>query len=148
MNDNANPAVRIPVWYWIVAVLAVLWMAFGVFAWIMDLMTDEATVESLSEAQRAIYRERPAWLFIAYGVAVFSGLAGAIALLLRKAIAVPAFTLSLATAIVQFGYMFVGMNIIGRLGAAQALPFPIVILVLAVLLLWLARHARKRGWIG
>ena len=71
-----------PTWYWVVSGLAVLWMLFGVMAWVMDLMTDEASLAELSEAQRQLYAARPQWLFAVYGVAIFSGLAGAIGLLM------------------------------------------------------------------
>jgi len=59
----------------------------------------------LREAQRQLYAARPQWLFAVYGVAIFSGLTGAIGLLLRKSWASMLFGLSLAAIIVQFGYI-------------------------------------------
>ena len=136
-----------PRWYRIVAVIAVLWMLFGVLAWFMDFMTDEATVAGLSDAQRQVYAQRPQWLFVAYGIAIFTGLAGAVGLLMRKSWATPALAISLIAVVVQFGYTFLGMDTIALLGAAVALPFPIVIFLIGALLLWLSMHAKQRGWI-
>jgi hypothetical protein len=137
----------VPRWYWIVAGLAVVWMLFGVLAFIMDPLTDEATLAEMSQAQRELFLARPTWLFVVYGVAVFTGLAGAIGLLLRRAWAVSAFAVSLLFVIVQFIYVLFVMDAIGRIGAAEALPFPILIFVVGAGLLWLSVVARKRGWL-
>jgi hypothetical protein len=123
-------------------------MLVGVMAWVMDLMTDEAGMAQLSEAQRQLYAARPQWLFVVYGVAIFSGLAGAIGLLLRKSWASMLLVLSLAAIIVQFGYTFVGMRAVQVLGAAAAIPFPLTIFVIGVALVWFAHRARQSGWIA
>ncbi|MEO6969113.1 MAG: hypothetical protein ABI132_11765 [Rhodanobacteraceae bacterium] len=141
-------AIKPPVWYWIVAWLALLWMLIGVAAWFMDLTMDEASAAQLSDAQRQLYALRPQWLFIVYAIAIFSGLLGAIALLLRKTWATPLLALSLIAVIVQFGYTFFGLGAIKLLGAATALPFPIVIFVTGVFLLWFSMSAKQRGWIA
>jgi len=145
MNAMTN---RPPRWYWVVAILATLWMLFGVVAWCMDLMMDPATIAQMPEAQQQLYQSRPQWLFVVYGVAIFSGLLGAIGLLLRKRWATSLFLLSLLAVVVQFGYTFVAMHAVELLGAAQALPFPIVIFVIGVALWWFSGKAGKRGWLA
>jgi hypothetical protein len=137
-----------PRWYWLVSALAVIWMLFGVLAWVGDLMTDEAALARMSEAQRELYALRPQWLFGVYALAIFSGLAGAIGLLLRKRWAVAAFAVSLGAVILQFGYVFLVMDAIARLGAATAVPFPLVIFAIGAALLWFSLAARGRQWIG
>jgi hypothetical protein len=143
---NTTPAIKPPKTYWIVSALAVLWMLFGVVAWVMDLMSDEASLAQLSEGQRQLYAARPQWLFVVYGVAIFSGLAGAIALLLRSTWATALFAVSLVAIIVQFGYTFLAMHAVEVIGAAAAIPFPLVIFLIGVALLWFARYSRKSGW--
>ena len=145
---TTTAASKAPTWYWVVSGLAVLWMLFGVMAWVMDLMTDEASLAELSEGQRQLYAARPQWLFAVNGVAIFSGLAGAIGLLLRKSWASMLFGLSLAAIIVQFGYTIFAMHAVEVLAAAAAIPFPLVIFLIGVALVWFARKARKVGWIG
>lgn len=145
---NTATAVQPPRWYWIVSGLAVLWMLFGVMAWFMDYMTDEAAMAQMSEAQRQLFLSRPQWIFIVYGIAIFSGLAGTIGLLMRKAWATPALGISLAAVIVQFGYTFLVMDAIRLLGAAVVLPFPIVIFAIGVALLWFSLFSKKRGWVA
>jgi hypothetical protein len=138
---------RPPRWYFVVSAIAVLWMLFGVFAWVMDVTTDHASVATLSEGQRQLYAIRPGWVVAIYGLAILSGLAGAVGLLLRRSWAGPALAISLAAAVVQFGYFFLAMNAVRLIGAAQAIPFPLVIIAIGILLLSLAATARKRGWI-
>ena len=145
---TTTAASKPPTWYWVVSGFALLWMLFGVMAWVMDLMTDEAGLAELSEAQRQLYAARPQWLFAVYGVAIFSGLAGAVGLLLRKSWASMLLGLSLAAIIVQFGYTFFAMHAVEALGAAAAIPFPLVIFVIGVALVWFARRSRKVGWVN
>ena len=146
--DTTTVPTKPPTWYWVVSGIAVLWMLFGVMAWVMDLMTDEAGMAEFSEAQRQLYAARPQWLFAVYGVAIFSGLAGAVGLLLRKPWASMLFALSLAAVVVQFGYTFFAMHAVEVLGAAAAIPFPLVIFLIGVALVWFTHRARKLGWIA
>ena len=139
---------KAPWWYWAVSILALVWMLFGVLAWCMDLMMDPAQLAQLPEGQQQLYAQRPQWLFWVYAVAVFSGLVGAIGLLLRKRWATTFFLVSLAAIVVQFGYTFLAMDALDLLGPATALPFPIVIFAFGVFLLWFARYARRHGWIA
>ncbi len=141
---GAEATSPIPKTYWIVSSLALVWMLFGVLAWVMDLMTDETALVNLSETQRQLYLSRPQWLFVVYAIAIFSGLAGAIGLLMRRAWATPAFAVSLVAVIVQFGYTFLVMDAVRLLGAAAALPFPLVICAIGIFLLWFSIHARRR----
>ena len=145
MDAIAN---RPPRWYWVVAILALLWMLFGVAAWCMDLMMDPAALARLPEPQQQLYASRPQWLFVVYGVAIFSGLLGAIGLLLRKRWATRLFLLSLLAVVVQFGYTFAAMHAIEVLGAAQALPFPLLIFLVGAGLWALSSRAERRGWIA
>lgn len=131
--------------YWVVSGLALVWMLIGVLAWIADLMMNAALAD-WTEAQRQLYEMRPQWLFWVYAIAVFSGLFGAIALLLRKAWSIPLFVLSLVAIIVQFGYTFLVMKAAELLGAGAA-AFPLLIFAIGVFLLWFALRAKRAGWI-
>lgn len=146
--NTTTATTKPPSWYWVVSGIALLWMLFGVTAWVMDLMTDEASLAELSEAQRQLYAARPQWLFAVYGVATLSGLIGALGLLLRKSWTPLLLALSLAAIIVQFGYTFLGLRAVQVLGAAAAIPFPLVIFLIGLALWWFSLRARKSGWIA
>ncbi|MFL6548420.1 MAG: hypothetical protein ACJ8OJ_06965 [Povalibacter sp.] len=145
--DTSTAVVKPPTWYWIVAILAVVWMLFGVMAWVMDLMMDEAALAKMTDAQRQLYATRPQWLFVVYAVAIFSGLAGAIGLVIRKSWAIPLFVVSLVAVVIQFGYTFMAMHAVELLGAGAALPFPLVIFLIGAALLWFSIRAKRSNWI-
>lgn len=145
--DAPSGRSAVPSWYWVVAVLAVVWMLFGVTAWVMDLRMDESARAQMSEAQQQLYATRPQWLFVVYAIAIFTGLVGAIGLVVRKAWAIAALLISLVAIVVQFGYTFFGLDAVQLLGAGQALPFPLVILSIGALLLWFSVRAKQRRWI-
>ena len=139
--------VRPSTWFRVASWLALLWMLSGAAAFVMDVMTDEAALAQMTPAQRELYEARPQWLFAMYAVAIATGLAGAIGLLMRKAWAVPALAVSLVAVVIQFGYTIFGMRAIERIGASTALTLPIAIVIAGSLVLWLAATAKKAGWI-
>ena len=146
-SASQSATTKPPTWFWVIAAIALVWMLIGVLSWVMDLMTDEAAIAQMSEAQQQLYRSRPSWIFGVYAVAIFSGLAGTIGLLMRKGWAVSAFAVSLIAIIVQFGYTFLVMDAIRLLGAAAAVIFPLVIFAIGAALLWFSLRAKKSGWI-
>lgn len=137
-----TPNTRVPGWFWIVAVLALLWEAAGVASYLGQVYGATATDEN----QRRLIESTPAWVTGAYAVAVFSGLAGAVALLLRRRWAVALLTLSLIAALLQFGWVIL-FSEAARLLGSGALVLPIVVMVVAALLVAFARSARRRGWL-
>ena len=144
---NVSKDVRPPTWFRIASWLALLWMLSGAAAFVMDLMTDEAALAQMTPAQRELYEARPQWLFAMYAVAIATGLAGAVGLVLRKAWAVPALAVSLVAVVIQFGFTIFGMRAIERVGVSAALTLPIVVFIAGSLVLWLAATARKAQWL-
>jgi hypothetical protein len=142
-----HSAAKVPTWYWVVSVLALLWMLVGIAAFAMDLMTDEAAMVTFTDAQRQLYESRPQWLLVVYAVATIGGLIGAIGLLTRKAWAVPTLLASLVAVAFQFGYTLFGLHAIEILGAAEAVPFPLVIFLIGAAVFWFATKAKANGWL-
>ena len=139
--------VRPPTWYRVASWLAVLWMLSGAAAFIMDLTTGEAALAQMSVTQRELYESRPAWLVAVYAIAVFSGLAGAVALVLRQRWAVQALAVSLIAVVIQFGFTLFGLRAIERVGAAEALPVPVFVFIAGALVFWVGVKARASRWI-
>lgn len=143
---NAS-AVKRPAWFWVVAVLALLWNLVGVaMAWMQYSMTPEQLAQ-LPEAQRTLHQAMPGWLWAVDFVAVLAGTLGSLLLLMGKRLASPVLWLSLVAVIVLFGYCLFPGRMLEVLGAAQALPMPVLVTVIAVLLVWFARRSIARGWL-
>jgi hypothetical protein len=145
MNNSEKQ--KLPKLFWIVAIAAVIWNVFGVTAYLMEVTMDEQAMATLPEAQQAIYAAQPAWVIGAFAIAVFTGLAGSIALALRKGLATSIFIVSLVAVVAQMSYMFAIANIIEVMGAGSAI-MPILIIVIAVALVWFSTSSRRKGWIG
>lgn len=140
-------ALKRPAWFWIVAVLALLWNLFGLaMFWMQYNMTPEQLAQ-LPEAQRELQAAFPMWLWAINGLAVIAGTLGSILLLMGKRLALPVFWVSLVAVVVLFGYCLFPGRMLEVLGAAQALPMPILVTVVAALLVWFARKATARGWL-
>lgn len=144
----ANLGEKPPVWFWVAAIVITLWGALGVTAFYMDVAMSDAAKAQLSDYDRTLLASRPSWFVWLYAVATISGLLGGIALLARSAYARLFFIVSLIGVILQFGWIFAVTDLIAIKGFVVACAFPIFIAIVAVLQLWFAGIARKRGWIA
>ncbi len=96
---------KLPIWFWIVSVLALIWNLLGVVAFVMQLtMSDEARAQ-LPELERTMYANIPSWYMFAFSVAVVFGALGCVGLLLRKKWAVTLFFVSILGIIAQQIYI-------------------------------------------
>ncbi|HEX5181601.1 MAG TPA: hypothetical protein VFW19_00475 [Allosphingosinicella sp.] len=144
MDGETKQAV--PAWYWIVVLLALLWEAGGCYSYLSQVSMKAADMGAMPAAERDLRLAMPAWIWSAYAVAVWVGLTGAIALLLRRLWARPAFIVSLFAAIVQFGWVFLATPALAKLGAS-ATALPICIVAIGIFLIWFSGAAARRGWL-
>lgn len=143
----AGRGVAVPLWFRAVVIALVLWGAMGVFACIQQFRLGAEAMGPASDYDRTLYAGLPIWYNAVYAVATGCGLLGGLALLTRSVLAVPLLAISLAAIVVQFGWLFATTDIIAVKGAWTTY-FPLFITAVGVFALWLARLARRRGWIG
>lgn len=145
MNDDTSAAESSspPAWYWVVAVGALLFELAGAYLYANSLMLDPA---SLPLDQRAIYDATPQWMTIAWGIAIASGVIGAIGLLLRLRFAQPLLLISLVAVAVQFSGIFL-VRQLRELTPEDHLVVPVVILAVAYGVWQTSKLAQKRGWL-
>lgn len=144
----AMSQIRVPMWFWIVALILALWGMMGVVAFYMDLTTTPEQVAKMSAYDRKLLASRPSWFMWLYGGAVWSGLIGAVALLARSRLCQPLFVLSLVLVVIMFGYIFAATDLIAVKGFTRAAGFPILIAAIAAFQIWLAALARGRRWLS
>jgi len=138
---------KVPMWFWIVAVLALLWNALGVMAYLMQVMMTPETLALMPDAERALYENVPPWVTGAFAIAVFGGTLGSLALLLKKAIAYVLLLLSFIAILAQMTYnvfMSKALEVYGPGGLAM----PIMTLGIGLSLIFIAKSAKTRGWIS
>lgn len=144
-----EPAVsRPPTHYWVAAGLALVWELIGVASYLMQAYGGGPAMQAdMSDAQRTLQASMPAWVMGAFAIAVFTGLLGAIGLLVRKRWAGPAFIVSLLGALAQFSWVFLVGDAIALLGPSAAI-LPACIILVGVVLVWFARNAERKGWLS
>ena len=140
MNDVVKP----PAWFWAISVFGLLWNLAGVAAFINDIFfLDPST---LSELQQEFYSSRPGWAMVAYGVAVFGGAFGCLALLLRRAWALPMLLVCLVGIVIQNAQALTMNKALETFGP-QGLILPAMVFAIAVFLAWFAHFSKHRGWL-
>lgn len=133
--------------FWVIGIVALLWNLVGVFTYLMTVTMKDTLLANMSEAERMLFEETPAWITGAYAIAVFSAALASIFLLMRKAWAVPIFGISLVAILIQMGHSILFSRMIEVRGWNGAL-LPISVALIALFLVWYSRKAQKRNWIG
>ena len=137
---------KAPTWFWIVAVLLLLWEAMGCYACVLQFRLGAAAMGPVDDWSLKYYAALPAWYNPVYAIATFGGLVGALMLLLRNKLASLLFWVSFVAIIVMFGYAFAATDLIAHKGLAQVLPFPVFIAVVGAFAIWFTGFAAGKGW--
>lgn len=142
MSGNA----KLPLHFWIVSGLSLLWNALGAYDYVMTQTRNEAYLAMFTREQRAHFESFPVWMEAAWAIGIWGAVAGSLLLLLRNRHAVTAFALSLAGLAVstfwQVAYSAVPLTTIFTTGTW--VMFGLVWLAAAALLF----YAWKQGQAG
>ncbi|OGS73568.1 MAG: hypothetical protein A3F91_12195 [Flavobacteria bacterium RIFCSPLOWO2_12_FULL_35_11] len=131
--------------FWIISVVALIWNIMGVIAYLGQAYMTEEVLKALPEGEQAYHNNAPAWVTAVFAIAVFAGVFGSIGLLMRKKWATMLFIVSLIAVIAQLIYNVFIQKFVVLSG--EKMIWPIVVLVIAILLVFLSRKAAKEGWI-
>ena len=143
MDEQSAPQ-PVAGWFKFAALASIAFMALGCVSYLMQVTADRGT---LPIDQRAMLDAAPTWMWAAFAIAVWIGLAGAIALYLRKRLAVKLLAVSLIAVLVQFSsYLIVEQ--LRDLMALDGFVIPVVIVVLTWTVFWFAWHSQKKGWLA
>lgn len=132
----------------VVCIVLLLWALAGVASFVAHVVVGERMAAEQGAWDLAYYRALPGWFAWDYAIATLAALAGAIALLMRSRHAVVLYVVSLVAVVIQFGYVFLGTDLMAHKGAAATLPFPAFIALMGVVQIAVARLAARRGWIA
>lgn len=143
MTDDRFAPRPLAGWYMPAAIASLLFMLVGCTGFVIDVTTDP---QALPLDQRVLVEARPGWSVIAYGIAVWVGLAGAAMLILRRKLAQPLLLVSLIAAAVTFLPYAIVPGVSDNI-TTNDMAFAIVILVITWTIFWFARHSAQRGWL-
>lgn len=130
-------------WYWAGAIAVLLFMGIGVAGYLMTVTADRA---SLPADQQAMLAAQPTWMIACYAIAVWSGLPGAVLLLLRRKWAVPVLLVSLIGAVGTF-LPYLVVPSVRELASEGDGAAAIIVIALCWTSYWFARHSQRRGWL-
>ena len=143
MTEDLYSPRPLAAWYWVAAGAAFLFMIAGCIAFVLDMMTDPS---SLPLHQRVLFDARPMWMIVAYAIAVWVGLFGALMLILRRKIAQPLMLVSLIACALTFLPYAVVPAVRDNI-TTNDVAVAIVILAITWTIFWFARHSNQRGWL-
>jgi hypothetical protein len=136
MNAETQDA-KAPTSFWVVALLGLLWNAFGAYLYMLAKLDPETALAQASPALREYVAAMPLWAHVGWSLGVWGSLAGSLLMLARSRHAVTAFLLSLLGAVLSY--------------AAQAMADvltpaePAVIMGVIVFLWWFCRNETVKG---
>ena len=142
MDDRFTPR-PLARWYWVGAVVALLFGALICFGYYIHLTTDPAT---LALDERVLYEAEPGWVSGAFGLTGATIAVGAILLLVRRKSAEQVLMVSLAAAAVWFAGLLLTPELRDLLVTAE-IAMALVVVLITWTIFWFARHSRQRGWL-
>ncbi len=107
--ENTLDQGRVPLWLRIVAIIGVVWYAFGLMQfWLGFSMDTEAAVSAgaITAAHGAAINGTPLLIWIAFAVASAAGLIGSALLFVASPVAKSVFLLSLLSAAVDYAWVY------------------------------------------
>jgi hypothetical protein len=125
--------------FWVVVGLAFVWNLMGVAAFFAEMSITPEMIAAMSQDEQDLRAVTPAWVNIAFGVAVIAGTLGCLLMLLKKPVAHYVLWLSLIGVLAQMSYVFLVSKAFEIYGPGQAIMPGLVILV-AVLLVWYSKR--------
>ncbi|WP_276392040.1 hypothetical protein [Eudoraea chungangensis] len=143
-KQNTN---KPPMWFWIVNILALLWNLMGVLAYLGQAYMTEESKADLTAEQLGLMESTPAWVTAVFAIAVWGGLLGCIALILRKRWAKPVLLLSFVAIVIQMGHSFFMTNASEVYGTVQGVVVPLFVILIGGALVQYSRFSIKKAWL-
>lgn len=142
MDERFTPR-PIARWYMVGAIAALLFGLLIAFGYGVHLTTDPSTLE-LDE--RALFEAEPAWVSGAFGLTGATIVIGSVLLMLRRKAAEQVLLVSLASALVWFAGLLLAPQLRELLMTVE-IAMAIVVVLVAWMIFWFARHSRQREWL-
>jgi hypothetical protein len=128
----------------VIGIILLLWNLMGMGAFIRQYTTDLDKLALTHPDTAHAFAQMPGWAWAVYAVAVAAGTLGAVLLLLKKALAVPLFAISVVAIVIQFGYTFGGTDLVATKGWSTVI-FPAIIFLIGIAQFLYARALVAKG---
>lgn len=133
--------------FWLIALFSLLWNAGGAANLATQMAMGAEMYPKLSEGQLALIKERPIWATAGFALAMIAGLLGSLLLLLRRALSLKLFILSLIGVLVVMAHG--AMVIVSGVSftTTEIVMYFIGQTLLGLFLVWYTKFAIGRDWL-
>lgn len=149
MNETTVPAMRapMPISFWVVAGLSLLWNLFGAYDYVMTRSRSEAYLSAMGDPKAVLawIDSFPLWVQLCWGLGVWGAVAGSLLLLARSRFAVQAFLLSLIGAVGSLVFQATDSDVPAAFDSSGRLILPVVIVAVAAFLWQFSSRERAKG---
>ena len=146
MTDSTN---KPNVLFWIVGVIAIIWNAMGVNAYVQQAYDTEGHRAQFVDKPELLEltNNMPSWYTAIFAIAVFAGILGCVFMLLRKKLANFLLKVSLAAVLIQTinNLFFTGVR---EFYGTFEYSMLISIAVIAIFLVVYTKKATEKGWLS
>ena len=138
--------IKVPIWFWIISILSLFWFFLDMAGFYSRVFMLDQIADKMPAAQLALYKAIPSWVNVVYGLKVFGGIMGSLALLSKKKWAFIMFMISIMGVLSQTFYVWFISDAIDVMGQ-RAIVMPIVGIVIGAVMVVLSRASITRNWI-
>lgn len=139
--------IKIPKWFWVVAIFFLLWNIMGVLSFFTHTFISEEALALLPEKERELYGDYPIWTTVVFAIAVFFGFFGSLGLLLKRKWSKLAFIISICAIIPQMIHNVFFTKSMEVYGPGQAATMPIMVVVFGIFLIWFSNYSINKNWL-
>ena len=136
------------IWFWIIAILALLWNLMGVSRYLMEAYNVESFRANFNEDQLTLIDGSPSWLTAVFAIAVFSGFLACVALLMKRKLAIILFGISLLFVLIQMIAVWITTDSIEIFGIVDGVVMPMLVIVISIFLYYYSKGAGQKGWLN
>ncbi len=143
---SMGTGVKVPWHFWLVALAAIAWNAFGAIDFSMTQLRGDSWLRQMqmTEPQIAYFHAMPAYMHLLWGVGTWGAVTGALLMLMRNRRAVAMFAMSLLAYVLSLVYTYLLSDGWSVMGGPKVLAMQAIILAGCLFFLWYAVGARRR----
>ena len=145
-TKNIKTSTSVPIWFWVISILALLWYLMDMSAFYMRVFMVDEVIKSMPENQQHLYQNMPQWVNIVFASEVFGGVLGSVGLLLRKKWALPLYYISILGVLSQTFYIYFLSDAVITMGA-PAIMMPLVAIGIGIVMVLHTRSSISKGWL-
>ena len=138
--------IKVPIWFWIISILSLFWFFLDMAGFYSRVFMLDQIADKMPAAQLVLYKAIPSWVNVIYGLKVFGGIMGSLALLSKKKWAFIMFMISIMGVLSQTVYVWFISDAVEVMGR-PAIVMPIVGIMIGVVMVVLSRAAISKNWI-